>query len=409
MKYYVYEDALFARLLPLTSTRPVYELRIGVFTFRERWEKVLSTPVRGICRSFFQAQDPEDSTSEPICWINGGLLPSPEILYFLSKMLPGDYLIDDSGELLVFCTYSWTKINIPLDPNEIQALQSNRQTLQDKQLVVRRLTDLVAFSQNAIAYDWNLLRALSRVPTHMDPHTLVYGADNLLVEPDVSIKAAIINAEDGPIYLGKNVQIQEGAIISGTHAIGLGSTVAMGAKLRGGSSIGPNCKVGGEIKNSILWGYANKGHDGYLGDSILGMGCNLGANTNTSNMKNNLGKVRQWSYRTNQFEDTGLQFVGLVMGDHSMAGINTMFNTGTVVGVCANVFGGGFPPKFIPDFSWGGEQGLTTHRFEEAWESAKAFMRLKKIELDETHKKLLQIIFDETHVYRKEPENDQSS
>ena len=229
-----------------------------------------------------------------------------------------------------------------------------------------------------------------------DPHTIVYGRENLFIEEGASIRAAIINAEDGPVYIGKNAQIHEGAIIKGAFSLGESSHVNMGAKIKGDTTIGPHSKVGGEISNAVIFGFTNKGHDGFLGNSVIGEWCNLGADTNTSNLKNNYASVKLWSYSNNRFANTGLQFCGLMMGDHAKCGINTMFNTGTVVGVGSNIFGAGFPRNFVPSYAWGGASGFTTFQLRKFYEVAAAVMQRRGLELDDIEKNILSTIFDNT-------------
>ena len=222
------------------------------------------------------------------------------------------------------------------------------------------------------------------------------------MEPGAKIKAAILNAEAGPIYIGKNSEIQEGALIRGPFALCEGSTVNMGAKLRGDTTIGPFSKVGGEVSNSVIMGYANKGHDGFLGNSVIGEWCNMGADTNTSNLKNNYDNIKLWNHAQEKFIDTGNQFCGLMMGDHSKCGINTMFNTGTVVGVSANIFGSGFPRNFVPSFSWGGASGFTTYITKKAFGTAKLVMSRRNMEFDAQEAAILEHVFEETKKWRKE-------
>jgi UDP-N-acetylglucosamine diphosphorylase/glucosamine-1-phosphate N-acetyltransferase len=235
----------------------------------------------------------------------------------------------------------------------------------------------------------------------LDRHTKTYGTENIFVEEGADIKAAILNAESGPIYIGKNAVVQEGSIIRGSFALCEGATVNMGAKMRGDSTVGPYCKVGGEVSNSVLFGYSNKGHDGFLGNSVLGEWCNLGADTNASNLKNNYDQVKLWSYAKKGFISTGQQFCGLMMGDHSKCGINTMFNTGTVIGVSANIFGDGYPRNFIPSFSWGGAAGFITHQLSKVYETAERVMSRRQVELTETDKEILKYIFDTTEEIKK--------
>jgi UDP-N-acetylglucosamine diphosphorylase/glucosamine-1-phosphate N-acetyltransferase len=229
---------------------------------------------------------------------------------------------------------------------------------------------------------------------------MVYGADLIFVEEGAKIKAAVLNAENGPIYIGKNTEIQEGALIRGPFALCEGSTVNMGAKLRGDTTVGPFSKVGGEISNSVIFGYSNKGHEGFLGNSVLGEWCNLGADTNTSNLKNNYAPVKLWDYTKGGFANTGLQFCGLMMGDHSKCGINTMFNTGTVVGVGANIFGDGYPRNFIPSFSWGGAAGFSTFTLPKFEETAKAVFGRRGLEWTPQEKEIVEKVFELTKSFR---------
>jgi UDP-N-acetylglucosamine diphosphorylase/glucosamine-1-phosphate N-acetyltransferase len=233
-----------------------------------------------------------------------------------------------------------------------------------------------------------------------DKHTIVYGEENIFVEKGAKIRAAILNAEDGPIYIAKGAQVHEGAIIKGPFALCEGSHVNPGGKMRGDSTVGPHSKVGGEVSNSVIQGYSNKGHEGFLGNSVLGEWCNLGADTNNSNLKNNYAPVKLWSYQKEGFANTGLQFCGLIMGDHSKCGINTMFNTGTVVGVSANIFGAGFPRNFVPSFSWGGAVGFTTYKLKTAFEVAQRVMERRSLNLEEADQQILEHIFSSTATYR---------
>jgi UDP-N-acetylglucosamine diphosphorylase/glucosamine-1-phosphate N-acetyltransferase len=220
--------------------------------------------------------------------------------------------------------------------------------------------------------------------------------ERIFIEEGAQAEAATFNSLSGPIYLGKDSLVMEGSVVRGGLSLGERSQLKLAAKIYGPTTIGPHCKVGGEVSNSVIMGYANKGHDGFLGNSVLGEWCNLGADTNTSNLKNNYAEVRLWSYESKRFESTGLQFCGLIMGDHSKSGINTMFNTGTLVGVSSNIFGGGFPRNFIPSFSWGGSSGFTEYRFDKAMETAEKVMGRRGIELDEVERAVLRHVFDES-------------
>jgi UDP-N-acetylglucosamine diphosphorylase/glucosamine-1-phosphate N-acetyltransferase len=253
-------------------------------------------------------------------------------------------------------------------------------------------------NEDELARDFELITA-GRNSAELSSTNIIIG-NQLFVEDGVEAEGAIINAATGPVYLGKNSKILEGCAIRNGLSLGEGSVLKMGAKIYGATTIGPDCKVGGEVQNSVLFGHSNKGHDGYLGNSVLGEWCNLGADTNTSNLKNNYDQVKLWSYVRGGFERTGEQFCGLMMGDHSKSGINTMFNTGTVVGVSANIFGAGFPRNFIPSFSWGGPQGFSEYTIKKALDTAKIVMARRYIELDEAEQNILNHVYEESKTYR---------
>jgi len=266
----------------------------------------------------------------------------------------------------------------------------------DEIVLIDQLWKIFQNNGNQIRADYKLITTNRKSAPVKDPHTRTYNDGNIFLEEGVVIHAAILNAENGPIYLDKNSQVQEGAIIRGPFTLGEGSIVNMGGKMRGDNTIGPFCKIGGEVSNSVLFGYCNKAHDGFLGNSVLGEWCNLGADTNTSNLKNNYDNVRLWSYAKNGFVDIGQPNCGLIMGDHSKSGINTMFNTGTVVGVSSNIFGGSYPRNFIPSFQWGGASGLVTYQFDKAIETAARMMARRNVVLNEIEKEILKNVFEQT-------------
>ena len=258
------------------------------------------------------------------------------------------------------------------------------------------------FSKNGaeIIKDVKLKGIKSGVDNLPDTNNII-APENVFVEEGASVICSNINASKGPVYIARNAEIMEGCQIRGPFALCNNSTLKMGAKIYGPTTIGPYSKVGGEINNSVIFGYSNKAHDGFLGNSVIGEWCNLGADTNTSNLKNNYAEVKLWNYITERFKKTGLQFCGLIMGDHSKCGINTMFNTGTVVGVSANIFGDGFPRNFIPSFSWGGAAGFKEYNTNKAFEVAKAVMKRRGLIFDEEDKNIMQNVFNYTKKYRK--------
>lgn len=331
-------------LLPLTFTRPVAKIRVGILTISEKWEKRLNNSASFLTQDYLSEKYKLSVTNDNL-FINGALCPNEALLKAITA-LENDTCLKKNGALLAART---TTDNIA-DTSQLKSTEFRGEY---------NLIDVVwkIFQLNAqeIKADFDLITLGRTSQPLSDPHTIVYGKENLFIEEGAIIRAAIINAENGPVYIGKNAQIHEGAIIKGTFALCENSHVHIGAKIRGDTTIGPHSKVGGEVSNSVIFGNSNKGHEGFLGNSILGEWCNIGADTNTSNLKNNYADIKIWNYTNDEFKSTEQMFCGLIMGDHSKCGINTMFNTGTVVGVSANIFGPGFPRNFVPSFSWGGK------------------------------------------------------
>jgi UDP-N-acetylglucosamine diphosphorylase/glucosamine-1-phosphate N-acetyltransferase len=382
------EPGIRANLLPFTFTRPVGGIRIGIVTIREKWEKYLNKTASFLTEEYLQKKFPATAGADNLL-INGALCPDDALVNAIQSLKLNQRLVKDTT---VLAARSAT-VEIPTQQNSIEYTESIT--------LIDQLWKIFQHNAAQIKSDFALITKGRKSTPIQDKHTVLYGANNIFVEEGADIKAAVLNAEGGPIYIGKNTVVQEGALIKGSFALCEGSVVSMGAKIKGDSTIGPNCKVGGEISNSVLFGYSNKGHDGFLGNSVLGEWCNLGADTNTSNLKNNYDNVKLWSYAKKGFVNTGLQFCGLMMGDHSKCGINTMFNTGTVVGVSANVFGEGYPRNFISSFSWGGAAGFVPHELTKAFETAARVMNRRHIELSEVDKEILKHIFDSTEELKK--------
>lgn len=373
-------------LLPFTFTRPIAQIRVGILTIAEKWEKRLNTKVSFETEAYLSKKFKRNAGSDNL-FINGAICPDDQLVKEILA-LPLNQGISKNGRIVAARTNSDSREGV-----------ATKEFTGDVRWI-DQVWKIFQFNPEQIRADYALITSGKKSNGIQDKHTIVYNESNIFVEEGVSIRAAILNAEDGPIYLGKNSIVQEGAIIKGPFALCEGSTVGMGAKMRGDTTVGPHSKVGGEISNSVIFGYSNKGHDGFIGNTVLGEWCNLGADTNTSNLKNNYENVKLWNYAKGGFTDTGLQFCGLMMGDHSKCGINTMFNTGTVVGVSANIFGDGFPRNFIPSFSWGGANGFTTYQIKKAYETAQKVMERRKVVLDEVEKEILAKVFEITSVYR---------
>jgi UDP-N-acetylglucosamine diphosphorylase/glucosamine-1-phosphate N-acetyltransferase len=385
------DPAIRPHLLPLTFTRPVAALRCGILTLAEKWQRHLAAPTVGyLTQPYLQAKFPAGEVAGPALVVNGAVCPDGLLARQVLALTPGQGLYCD--EVLVAAHLA--------DAGQVAELIQHglREQVQvaEPVTVISRPWHLFLRNGVEIRRDFALLAQGRTSQPVGDAHTIVYAPENIFIEQGVKIRAAILNAENGPIYLGKNAEVQEGAVLRGPLALCEGAVVNVGAKLRGDNTIGPYCKVGGEISNSILLGYSNKGHEGYLGNSVLGEWCNLGADTNTSNMKNNYAPVRLWSHAANRFVDTNQTFCGLVMGDHSKAGINTMFNTGTVVGVGANIFGAGYPRNFIPSFSWGGASGFDTFKLDKFAEVAERVMSRRGLAYNAVEEDVIKEVFKQT-------------
>ncbi|WP_201977302.1 GlmU family protein [Hymenobacter rubidus] len=385
------DPAIRPHLLPFTFTRPVAALRCGILTLAEKWQHRLGVAAVGyLTQPYLQAKFPAGDVRGAALIINGAVCPDDLLTRQVQALQPGQALYCD--ELLVAAHVADASLVAELIQDGIPETRQVAEPV----TVIDRPWQLFLRNGVEIRRDFALLTKGRTSQPVGDAHTIVYGAENIFIEEGVKIRAAILNAEDGPIYLGKNSQVHEGAIIKGPLALCEGSHINAGAKMRGDNTVGPFSKVGGEVGNSILLGYSNKGHDGYLGNSVIGEWCNLGADTNTSNLKNNYAPVKIWSHTAKRFVDTGQTFCGLMMGDHSKAGINTMFNTGTVVGVGANIFGAGFPRTFIPSFSWGGAAGFETFKLPKANEVAERVMARRSLPYDAVEQNIMKSVFEAT-------------
>lgn len=383
MLNYILEDTPEAILnfRPFTFNRPVSHLRIGILKIYEKWQAYLPEGRFSYqSEAHLQAKYRALASTEDTLYLSSHILPNPALVQAINQLQLGEKL--QKGDLLI----AKRGLNCP----QTRYFEGELQCLE-------QLTDLFVLNGTQIQSDFALLSKGRASQTINDPHIAIYGAkENIFIEEGAKLKACVLNAENGVIYIGKNAQVSEGSIVQGNFALGEGAVINPGSKMRGDTSIGEYCKVGGEISNSILIGFSNKGHEGFLGNSVLGEWCNLGADTNCSNLKNNYSNVKIWHYGAQDFVDTGRQFCGLMMGDHSKAGINTMFNTGTVVGVAANIFGGGFPPKHIPSFSWGGAEGFVTHQLEKALDTAEKVMMRRQKTLGQAEKAILNSVYEMT-------------
>jgi UDP-N-acetylglucosamine diphosphorylase/glucosamine-1-phosphate N-acetyltransferase len=390
MSIILFDDHLRSQFLPLTYTRPIGELRLGILTLKEKWEHISKASVSFKTQSYLAEKYPEDITSDNV-YVNARYIASDAFLNEIKNLGENEVLKHED----IVLAYRLKK-DETLDSSNFKEIQ-----VQAELDVIKHSTDLFSKNHKAIKDDF-LLLTKGRTSQPIPDTVTCFNKENIFVEEGAKLYNGTLNANEGPIYIGKNAEVMENSAIRGPFALCDHSTVKMGSKIYTGTTIGPHSKVGGEVSNSMIIGYTNKGHDGFLGNSVVGEWCNLGADTNTSNLKNNYANVKLWDYETSRFKDTGLQFCGLIMGDHSKCSINMMFNTGTIVGVSANIFGAGFPRNFMPSFVWGGSQGTITYKLNKVFEVAELVMQRRGIHLSETDRRILESIFEETKVYRKD-------
>ena len=390
MNYILFDGAVRNQLLPFTFTRPVADIRIGILTIREKWEKFLGSTTTTVTEEYLSDKFPMVELEQNVL-INASFCPS-ENLVLLIKNLQENQAIFYNDEPLAF--YAKEDQEIDFDAFTIT------QYTDDDVLRIENTWDIFEKNHQAIKRDYDVLTQ-GRTSEAIPQTTIAFNPEHIFIEKGAKVMCASLNATDGPIYIGEDTVLMEGATIQGPFALCEHSSVKMGAKIYGGTTIGPHCKVGGEVANSVMMGFSNKGHDGYMGNSVLGHWCNLGADTNTSNLKNNYAQVRLWDYDTERFAKTGTQFCGLMMGDHSKCGINTMFNTGTVEGVSANIFGAGYPRNFIPSFTWGGSSGMETYNTTKAFEVAAVVMARRGLEFDTQEEAILNEVFEISKQWRR--------
>jgi UDP-N-acetylglucosamine diphosphorylase/glucosamine-1-phosphate N-acetyltransferase len=378
-------DSNRSNFYPLSYTRPISEFRIGILTIKEKWThyyKNISTKTEDYLVSKYPIRKQKENL-----WIDASVLPSKELKTELDSLRNGEVL-ESNGKIIAFKNLNYSfknlnKINTSILVNSIE-----------------NIWDIFADNGREIEADFKLLTKARKSQKISDTNTVI--GKHIFVEKGAKISCSILNAENGPIYIGKNTEIMEGAIIRGPFAMGENAVLKMGAIIYGPTTLGPHCKVGGEVNNSVFFGYSSKAHDGFLGNSVIGEWCNLGADTNNSNLKNNYTEIKLWNYEMERFKKTGLQFCGLIMGDHSKCGINTMFNTGTVIGVSANIFGSGFPRNFVPSFSWGGASGFQVYKLPKVFEVASKVFERRKLDFDENEQNILSEVYDMTKRYRNE-------
>ena len=368
------------QLLPLTFMKPAGELRMGILTFSERWQKLLQGNVSYLTEDYLSEVFPANLEDDSL-FIHSGFFPKVSFVNAVKDLNPG-HGIKYKDQIIAF------RGNV----NQFEYEEGSFNKWNEELIRIRRPFDLFSYNDRALEFDFEIITAGRKSAPISDTNGLI-NPDRIFLEESAKVEFSILNATDGPIYLGHKAEICEGSMVRGGLALCDNAKLNLGTKIYGATTIGPYCKVGGEINNSILTAYSNKGHDGFLGNSVLGEWCNLGADTNNSNMKNNYGEVKLWNYVSSSFEKTGLQFCGLIMGDHAKAAINTQFNTGTVVEPFANIFKSGFPPNKIEAFSWGGQHGDPKFRLQAAYEVAERMMERRHQNLSEETKKIIEYLY----------------
>ena len=383
-----------SEFFPLSLTRPISQFRVGIFTIKEKWEKYYDS-VSVFTDNYLSNKYPSTVKDDNI-WIDAQLIPNDSIITEINNLRVGESLKKDS-KILAFRSKEFKSNNL----NEIS---SNAQFS-----FLNSITDIFTINGAEINNDFLFISSDKTTDWQGQNDSELLANSNIkigqypiYVEKGAKINHSIFNTTSGPIYIGKNAEVMEGSIIRGPFAMCNNSVLKIGTKIYESTTIGPHCKVGGEVNNSIFFGYSSKAHDGFLGNSVIGEWCNLGADTNNSNLKNNYENVKIWNYSINSFKDTQLQFCGLIMGDHSKCGINTMFNTGTVVGVGSNIFGSGFPRNFIPSFSWGGSSGFTIHNLNKFFITAEKVLARRNEVLSDNERQILSEVYNMTKSYRNE-------
>lgn len=390
MRINLFDDHSWVSLRPLTFTRPVADLRIGILTIAEKWNKYTHTVAGYVTTAYLSLK--YSALVDADTFINGAVCPNPELFEAIDQLKNGEVLV--CKELIIAYKSSAVEHLDIIQLNQLKPISYSGGFTW-----LRFPEDIFTFNDVELRSDYILLTA-GRSSAAISATNTILG-ENIFVEEGAEAECSTFNTLNGPIYLGKNAQVWEGSHIRGSFALGENSQLKMGTKIYGKTTVGPFSRVGGEINNAVIWGYSSKGHEGYLGNAVVGQWCNIGADSNNSNLKNNYAEVKLWDYEEERFRATGLQFCGLIMADHAKCGINTMFNTGTVVGVSANVFGAGYPRNFVPDFAWGGAHRFDVYQLDKMFETTEKVFERRAIEFDEMERNILSSIFDLTSVYRR--------
>ncbi len=383
MNYILFDGDRRENLLPFTFTRPVADIRVGILSIREKWEHWLKTKTSILTQDYLSVKFPLHIEKENTL-ICASFLPDEDLVRRINNLQLGEAL-----------SYDNRLVAIRLSDDEVSTFNESQPYHGTELKTIEEIAntwDIFSKNGEAIRSDFERLTS-GRISTTLSETNFIRGkAQNIFIEPGAVVEYAYLNTESGPIYIDKDAEIMEGAKIRGPFSLGKHAVVKMDAKIYKDTTVGPWCKVGGEISNAVFFGYANKGHDGYLGNAVIGEWCNLGADTNNSNLKNTYDIVKLWDYQAKRFVSTGLQFCGLMLGDHSKSGINSMFNTGTVVGVSCNLFGSGFQRNYVSSFSWGGAHGYKAFNLQKAIAVAEAVYKRRGLVFDQVEQDIFKHI-----------------
>ncbi|GAB4204369.1 MAG: GlmU family protein [Bacteroidia bacterium] len=402
----------WASLLPFTFTRPIAEIRTGIFTIKERWQKIFPDYEIITLSADYLNDDEILDIEDEMLYINSAFIPDNKLISLIKK-LNTHKGIQSNNTLIAyrgFIKYHEQAIKFPFsdlnflihkhNPHYQKSLLQSDDVSSDNWLHLQYPYQIFQWNEKIIEFDFE--NFVAGTPTGLlgTSNKLIGPEKKLYISPKAKVEGSIINTHTGYVFIDDDAEIMEGCMIRGPLALCQSATLKMGAKIYGATTIGPHCKVGGEVGNSVFFAYSNKAHDGFIGNSVIGEWCNLGADTNNSNLKNNYGEVKIFSYAEDAYVRTGLQFCGLMMGDHSKTGINTMLNTGTVTGVAANIFDAGFPPKHIPSFTWGGAKQLTEYDIDKLFQTAQEMYKRRHRELTEREKNILLKVKEITQYHR---------
>ena len=386
MSYILFDDVARKSLKPFTYIRPVCDIRIGILTIREKWEKYLGETTSTLTEDYLSNKFPI-IFADSMTLINGSVCPTPKLVQAVKNLSVNQVLVCNDNIIAM----SKTREDFISEGDDIEKIE-----IEEDFIKLNNVWDIYVNNGRAIREDFELVTKGKKSQNISSTNKLI-NPENIFIEEGASIECACLNAKDGPIYIGKNAEIMEGAVVRGPFALGEHGVLKLNAKIYGGTTIGPYAKVGGELDSVVIFGYSNKAHDGFIGHSVIGEWCNLGADTNASNLKNTYDEVRLFDIEKNTFVPTGQVFCGTIFGDHSKCGINVMFNTGTVVGISSNIYGAGYQRNFIPSFAWGGTNtGLKLYQLDKAIEVNERMMQRRGLVMSEEDKKILQHIFNQT-------------